>query len=106
MSSWDDKDSWQSSSAVNGSPGSDNPANVAANGAVVISEVLTHSDGYPSDWIELGNTTGSAVDVGGWYLSDEPKEIQKYCIAEGTSIPPYGYKVFTQDDVRYTGDCV
>ena len=98
LSSWDDEESWQASSAVNGSPGSDNPTNVVANGAVVISEVLTHSDGYPSDWIELCNTTGSAVGIGRWYLSDDPKELKKYRIAEGTSIPPYGYKVFTQDD--------
>ncbi len=96
--SWDEKEAWQASSVVNGSPGSANPANIAANGAIVINEILTHSDGYPNDWIELHNTTGSAVDIGGWFLSDDCGNLKKYQIAAGQSIPSGGYKVFTQDD--------
>lgn len=95
---WDDKDSWQAGSVANGSPGSANPANIAANGAIVINEILTHSNGYPNDWIELHNTTGSRVDIGGWFLSDDRNNLKKYRIAAGQSIAAYGYKVFTQDD--------
>ena len=96
--SWDDKAAWQAGSVVNGSPGSANPANVVPNGAIVINEVLTHSNSYPNDWIELYNTTGSTVDIGGWFLSDDRSNLKKYQIAAGESISPYGYKVFTQDD--------
>ena len=96
--SWDDKDAWQAGSIANGSPGSANPANIAANGVIVINEILTHSNGYPNDWIELYNTTGSTVDIGGWFLSDDRGDLKKYQIAAGQSIPPGGYKVFTQDD--------
>ncbi|MFZ9011768.1 MAG: lamin tail domain-containing protein, partial [Anaerohalosphaeraceae bacterium] len=96
--SWDDKAAWQAGSVMNGTPGSVNPANIAPNGAVVINEVLTHSNSYPNDWIELHNTTGSPIDIGGWFLSDDRSNLKKYRIAAGQSIPPYGYKVFTQDD--------
>lgn len=95
---WDQKESWQGSSIVNGTPGSANPANVTPNGAIVINETLTHSNSYPNDWIELHNTTGSAINIGGWFLSDDRDNLKKYQIAAGQSIPPYGYKVFTQDD--------
>jgi hypothetical protein len=96
-SSWDKKDSWQASRVANGSPGSANPANVAANGAIVINEIRTHSDSAPNDWIELHNTTGLTVDIGGWFISDDPANLKKYRIAAGQSISPFGYKVFTQD---------
>jgi hypothetical protein len=95
---WDEKDAWQASSVIHGSPGAANPPNVVPNEAIVINEVLTHSNSYPNDWIELHNTTGSAVVIGGWFLSDDRDNLKKYRIAAGQSIPPYGYKVFTEDD--------
>ena len=69
-----------------------NPANVAANGAIVINEIRTHSDSAPNDWVELYNTTDSTVDIGGWFLSDNRDNLKKYQIAAGQSIPPGGYK--------------
>ncbi len=96
--SWDDKDAWQASSVLNGSPGAHNPVNVVPNGAIVINEILTHSNDYPNDWIELHNTTGSEISIGGWFLSDNSDNFKKYQIGSGTSIPAYGYIVFTQDD--------
>jgi hypothetical protein len=96
--SWDDKNSWQAGSVANGSPGSVNPANVATNGAIVINEIRTHSDSAPNDWIELYNTTGLTIDIGGWFISDDPADLKKYQIAAGQSMLPYSYKVFTQDE--------
>jgi len=93
---WDEKEGWQASSVNGGSPGAANPANVVANGSIVINEVLTHTDDLvDGDWIELHNTTGASIDIGGWFLSDDIDDLKKYEIASGISIPANGYKVFT-----------
>ncbi|MBK8000700.1 MAG: lamin tail domain-containing protein [Verrucomicrobia bacterium] len=61
---------------------------------VVINEVLTHSDPPLEDAIELRNTTTSAVNIGGWYLSDARTALRKFRIPNGTSIPANGFRVF------------
>lgn len=38
------------------------------------------------DWIELYNTTGSAVNIGGYYLTDDLANLTKYQIPAGTTI--------------------
>lgn len=97
LNRWDQKTGWQASSVTGGSPGVANPANVEATGSIVINEVLTHTDAAGGDWIELHNTTGSPINIGGWFLSDSSDNLRKYQIASGTSIPAGGYVVFTQD---------
>ena len=95
---WDEKAGWRPSAAVDGSPGVDDTGVIPEIGAVVINEILAHTDGYPNDWIELHNTTGSLINIGDWYLSDDNLDLTKYKIAPGTSIAAGGYIVFTQDD--------
>ena len=56
-----------------------------------------------SDWIELYNTTGSAINIGGWYLSDSDSPLTKYTIPNGTIIPAYGYIVFYENTQFGTG---
>jgi len=46
------------------------------------------------DWIELYNTTGEDIDLGGWHLSDKESKPGKYKIPAGTIIPSDGYLVF------------
>ena len=41
---------------------------------------LTDSDGDFSDWIEIHNPNPFAINVGGWHLSDDPIDPQKYVI--------------------------
>jgi len=94
---WDQKEGWQASSANGGSPGTANPANAVTTGSIVINEALTHTDEAGGDWIELHNTTGLPIDIGGWFLSDSLDDLMKYQIAEGTSIAADGYTVFTQE---------
>jgi hypothetical protein len=70
-------------------------------GTVIINELMSHSSDvngadYP-DWIELYNTSGSAVNIGGWYLSDSDALLTKYRIPNGTTIPAYGYIVFYEN---------
>ena len=47
-----------------------------------------------SGWIELYNTTSTAVDLSGMYLSDDPDDPRKWTI-EGPSpvIPPHGHTI-------------
>lgn len=64
---------------------------------VVINEVLAHSHDIAPDWIELFNSSSKDVDLGGWYLSDDPDVPMKYRIAEGTILPADGFLVFYED---------
>ncbi len=66
--------------------------------SVVVNEALTHSDGTSGDWIELYNQTQDPVDLGGWYLSDDPSDPMKYEIPGGTTIGAGEYLVFTEVD--------
>jgi len=102
---WGNQGTWRPSQVDGGSPGADEPVAELAAGSVAINEVLAHSDLYPNDWIEVRNTTDQAIDIGGWWLSDDPADLTKYLIAEGTILPAAdpedenaGYIVFTQDD--------
>ena len=96
-SSWDSKAAWRHSSGADGSPGVADPAPAYAPGTIVINEVLSHQDtDNPGDWIELHNTTGSPIDIGGWFLSDSRGTLMKYTIPAGTTVPANGYFVFTE----------
>lgn len=97
LESWDEKEGWRPSAVYNGSPGEEDPAPVANPGDVVINEVLAHSHGSESDWIELHNTTGAVVNIGGWFLSDDDNDFTKYEIAASTVIGANGYIVFYED---------
>jgi hypothetical protein len=46
------------------------------------------------DAVELFNPTASAVDIGGWYLSDDSTHLKKYQIPANTALPAGGFKVF------------
>ena len=95
---WDDKDSWRASTFVEGSPGADDVG--PSPGDVVINEVLAHSDLLLFDFIELHNATDSAIDIGGWFLSDsgaDDASLMKYEIAAGTTIAAHDYVVFSED---------
>ncbi|MBW7992486.1 MAG: hypothetical protein FVQ84_21065 [Planctomycetes bacterium] len=94
---WNEKDSWRGSAYLGGSPGEDDGGIIPEPGAVVINEVLAHSHADAADWIELHNTTGTAIDIGGWFLSDSSSDLAKYQIAAGTIIGPDGYIVFYED---------
>jgi len=98
-STWDSKLAWRPSSAPDGSPGAANPALAYPQGTVVINEVLSHQDtDNPGDWIELHNTSGASINIGGWFLSDSRGNLKKYTIPAGTQIPANGYVVFTEHD--------
>jgi hypothetical protein len=94
---WDSKSGWRPSADIGGSPGWDDTGDVPGLGDVVINEVLAHSHAGAPDWIELHNTTGASINIGGWFLSDSSTNFMKYEIAAGTTIEPFGYIVFYED---------
>jgi hypothetical protein len=68
-----------------------------ASGSIVINEVLAHSHHTAPDWIELYNTTGRPIDIGGWFLSNKHKDPTQYQIPDGTVVPARGYIVFYEN---------
>jgi len=97
---WAEKEFWRPSAMVGGSPGENDEGQVPNPGDIVINEVLAHSDTLLYDWIELHNTTGEVINIGGWFLSDsdadDPNRM-KYEIAAGTTINPGDYIVFYEN---------
>ncbi|MBW8041214.1 MAG: hypothetical protein FVQ85_14595 [Planctomycetes bacterium] len=104
---WSRKSSWRASVYRNGTPGWDDSGILPDPGAVVINEVMSHSNAGP-DWIELHNTTDESINIGNWFLSDNDKDepnLMKYRIANGTTIAANSYLVFYQDtDFNNPGD--
>lgn len=83
---------WRLSTRLNGSPGRDDVI------AALINEVLTHTDPPLKDAIEIHNPDDSPLDIGGWYLSDDPETPAKFRIPAGTKVPAKGYVVFDEED--------
>jgi hypothetical protein len=66
---------------------------------------LLDADGDSSDWIELYNPTGVPFDLGGWYLTDDPNELDKWQFPRPTVLAPEGYLVvFASGKNRTTGE--
>lgn len=91
---WSDGKNWRASVYDRGTPGADESA--VAVGAVVVNEVLTHTDNPFGDRIELHNTTNAAIDVSNWWLSDDNDSPQKFRLPANTVIPANGFVVFDQ----------
>ncbi len=60
---------------------------------VVIQEVLPRATAPKEAAVELYNTGASAVNLGGWWLSDDAAVPRKYRIPDGTQIAAHGYWV-------------
>jgi hypothetical protein len=69
-------------------------ANFLALTNLFINEVLTHTDPPLEDAIELVNTGKDPAPIGGWYLSDNPREPKKFRIPDNTVVPSRGFAVF------------
>ncbi len=94
---WGLQESWRASALYNGSPGEDDSGIIPNPSDVVINELLAHSHAGQPDWIELHNTTGDPINIGGWFLSDDNAYPTKYKIASNTVIDRYGYCLFYED---------
>ncbi len=65
--------------------------------SIVINEALTNSTPPYEDAIELLNPTGASVDIGGWWLSDDQSNLQKFQIPSGTTLVAAGFRVFYEN---------
>lgn len=88
---WKKSSGWTTGRFYEGTPGRDETE------TIIINEVLAHSHDTDPDWIELYNAGDSAVDIGGWYLSDSSAELKKYRIADNTVLDSGYYAVFFED---------
>ncbi len=93
---WASKSNWRPSGALSGSPGLTDPPPPAL-APIVINELLTHSVLPVLDAVELFNPTASAVNIGGWFLSDDFTNVFKYRFTNGTIIPAGGYLVIDEN---------
>jgi autotransporter-associated beta strand protein len=85
----DDAANWRASIGYGGSPG----FRGTSPPAVVINEVLAHTDLPQIDTIELLNRSTTPIDVGGWYLSDSRANLFQYrfpTAAPGQTVIPAG----------------
>ncbi|MBI3867685.1 MAG: lamin tail domain-containing protein [Verrucomicrobia bacterium] len=86
---------WRASGAAGGSPGAVDPT--PAIPRVLVNEALTHSP-LGSDYIELFNPTSERVDIGGWFLTDDPAIPGKFTIPSSTTIAPFSYALFAEPE--------
>ncbi len=74
-------------------------------GDLVINEFMASNDataadqdGEFDDWIELYNNGNSAIDLSGYFLSDDADDLMKWEFPEGTSIDANSYLIIWADD--------
>jgi hypothetical protein len=95
---WSLASNWLPSSVSGGTPGAGDTGTEPEASAIVINEILAHSDNDEPDWIELHNTSNAAVDISGWFLSDDELALQKYEFPEGSIVAAGGFLVVYEDD--------
>jgi hypothetical protein len=96
FNTWDAKESWRPSAREGGSPGQGDAMPVRF-ASILVNEVLSNTDAPGRrDTVELLNPGASAVDIGGWFLTDDFRAPKKYRIAAGTMIAAGGYQVFDE----------
>ncbi len=91
---------WRDSAEWLGSPGTYS-REVRKN--VVVNEVLSNGGPSGADAIELHNTAGAAVEIGGWFLTDSDEHPFRFRVPDGTVIEPGGYVVFTEAEFNQGG---
>ncbi|MBK8805610.1 MAG: DUF1533 domain-containing protein [Bacteroidales bacterium] len=90
---------WRASSNIGGSPGKDDPNPSIV--PILFNEILSNSEYPETDRIELYNPSSASVNISYWFMSDDKKNLKKWRIPAGTSIPAKGYKTFSEG--HYTG---
>lgn len=91
---WSRKQSWRPSGALHGSPAVDDPP-APAFAPVLINEALTRT-ATGLDAIELHNASTNAVDISGWFLTDDFNVPAKFTIPGGRVIEAGAYMVFDE----------
>ncbi|MGI8603989.1 MAG: lamin tail domain-containing protein [Verrucomicrobiales bacterium] len=87
-------ENWRASAEYHGSPGW---AGTGPDNRIVINEILSASVPPESDAIELLNTTGGSISIGGWFLSDDSDNYKKFRFP-AAAIQAGAYLVLTEND--------
>lgn len=95
---WNDASSWRVSDRLGGTPGSSDAGVAPPSGSIVINELLAVSS-TGADAIELRNISASPVELGNFFLTDDPTQMEKYRIAANTTVPANGYLVLDSSNV-------
>jgi hypothetical protein len=89
---------WRASVEFGGSPGAPSRSPLG----VVINEVIARTQQPLSgDAIELMNTTAEAIDISGWYLSDDARDPRKYRFPDGTVLGAREYLVVRENEFNH-----
>jgi len=68
------------------------------------SQTAVDQNGEYDDWVELYNNSESAVDLSGYYLTDNHNYFMKWKFPDGTKIDAKGYLIIWADDqITQTG---
>jgi len=59
-----------------------------------------------SDWIELANISSGAINIGGYFITDNIDDTTKWQIPSNTNIPAGGFMLFWCDAEDYIGDAL
>ena len=65
--------------------------------SIVINEIMYAPPGDMPEWIEFYNTSGSAVDIGGWKISDSNVKSKAVLINSGFIVQPGAYFLAASD---------
>jgi hypothetical protein len=92
FSDYGDGENWRASQAYGGTPGTSGESLLER---VVVNEILINGTTPDDDRVELYNVTRGPIDISGWYLSNVGGDTTRFRVPSGTTIPSFGYVVFT-----------
>jgi parallel beta-helix repeat protein len=55
----------------------------------------------PDGWVELFNPSSEAINIGGYYLTDNPADLLKYRIPDGTTVEGNGFAAFDKAQLGF-----
>ena len=92
---------WASSDLIGGSPGRPEFIQPAAPPAIVLNEVLAHTDDPQLDFVELYNRGNEPVDISGYILTDD-SELEKFIVPAGTILTAGGFASYNQTQLGFS----
>ncbi|MBX3746494.1 MAG: lamin tail domain-containing protein [Verrucomicrobiae bacterium] len=95
-----DPRAWAASRRIGGSPGFLEPFLTDPRDAVLINEILAHTDLPQLDFIELHNRGNQPVDLSGCVLTDDAAN-PRFRIPDGTIITPRGFLAFDESTLGF-----
>jgi hypothetical protein len=95
-----DPQAWAASQRRGGSPGTTDARYPSPLDAVVINEILAHTDWPVLDFIELYNRSNRDVDLSGCWLTDDPTT-NRFRIPNGTMLRARSYVAFTESQLGF-----